>query len=77
MHPGLADSLERPVFIDSQRHGNGNCAMYIDTPDGAGTQYISKHFNAHPTTLRKLLNEETRSIGKEKEFLSEALLMSH
>jgi Mg2+ and Co2+ transporter CorA len=51
--------------------------MYIDTPDGAGTQYISKHFNAHPTTLRKLLNEETRSIGKEKEFLSEALLMSH
>jgi hypothetical protein len=49
LRPSLADPLERPVFMDSQRHGSGNCAMYIDTPDGAGTQYITKHFNAHPT----------------------------
>jgi Rps23 Pro-64 3,4-dihydroxylase Tpa1-like proline 4-hydroxylase len=49
LRPSLADSLERPVFMDSQRHGSGNCAMYIDTPDGAGTQYITKNFNAHPT----------------------------
>jgi hypothetical protein len=49
LRSSLADPLERPVFMDSQIHGSGNCAMYIDTPDGAGTQYITDHFNVNPT----------------------------
>jgi hypothetical protein len=36
LRPGHADPLERPVFMDSQRRGGGNCAMYLDTLPNAG-----------------------------------------
>jgi Rps23 Pro-64 3,4-dihydroxylase Tpa1-like proline 4-hydroxylase len=45
------DPLERPVFLDSRRHfsgKDGNCAMYINDPNGSGVQYITGDFYAHP-----------------------------
>jgi len=44
------DPIERPVFMDSRRHSSkdGNCAMYIDNPNGGGIQYVTKDFSASP-----------------------------
>lgn len=45
------DPVERPVFMDSRRHSStdGNCAMYIDNPNGnGGIQYVTKDFAASP-----------------------------
>ena len=47
------DPLERPVFLDGRRQGeSGNCALYIDAPNGGGGStartYLTNDFKADP-----------------------------
>ena len=40
------DPVERPVFLNAQRH-DGNCAMYI-TDQNDNVEYLTRDFDAHP-----------------------------
>lgn len=52
--PTNSDPVERPVFLDGRRDGtSGNCALYIDSFKGEGTDdnqrlYLTKNFMADP-----------------------------
>lgn len=64
LRASAGDPTERPVFMDSRRHSSkdGNCAMYIDNPNGDGIQYITKDFYASPILYMAGGEQMTRKL---------------
>lgn len=75
LRPSPSDPVERPVFLDGQRH-DGNCAMFVDSLDSDRRQYITKDFFAHPIlymtggeTMTKKLLVDRKDLADRLRFI--------